>query len=205
MQHYHIVRRLRRKIRYDTGWRHLFRLENRNISPMYRLDLLNYLLRCCDLKFLRYNIITSYDDCAVRSRYGTDWRHLLHLENITSPLRVGLQLFYPSFNISYPGNCLTSKIWNWRRFKALSEQASQWRNAAATTCVRRQRQASNTTPATCNASVVGARSPTTTTAVEQYVRYTQAADAGQLMICPVVSLLNWRMRYIVERMTPGNR
>ena len=53
----------------------------------------------------------------------------------------------------------------------MSQQATQGRNAAAKTCLQLQQQAGNKTPATCNASVVAARSPTTTTttAVQQYV------------------------------------
>ena len=69
--------------------------------------------------------------------------------------------------------------------------------------MQRQQQASNTT-ATCNASIIGAHS-STTTAVQQYVQHTQAADAGQSLCPPPVSFFDGRVLYIVERIIPGTR
>ena len=45
----------------------------------------------------------------------------------------------------------------------------------------------------------------TTTAVHQYVQHIQAADAGEPMFPPPVSLLDGRVFYIVQRMIPGTR
>ena len=84
------------------------------------------------------------------------------------------------------------------------QHACQSRNAE-TTCVQYQQHASNTTPATCKSSVVVARSLTRTTAVQQEVQHIQAADAGEPMFPPPVSLLDGRVFYIVQRMIPGTR
>ena len=75
-------------------------------------------------------MITSHDDCDVKSKYDTGWRRLRALKiKISSTYR--LELSHPSVKILHPGSCLPSRICNWRRFKTLSQQASQWRNAAA--------------------------------------------------------------------------
>ena len=73
-----------------------------------------------------------------------------------------------------------------------------------------QQQHASTRPATQhqhNTSVVGTRSPTVTTAAQQYVPDTDAADADQSMIPPsrVSFCPGRRSSYIVELTTPGTR
>ena len=98
-------------------------------------------------KKLRFNIVTSYDDCAVKSRYGTGWRHRLGLENQNISPAYRLELFHPSGKISYPGNFLPPKICNWRGSVVTStsvNKCSRNNNMLAPPAAGQQHNTSNT-------------------------------------------------------------
>ena len=142
------------------------------------LNICIYGDECCDFAFLRWNIFTSYDDCAVQSEHDHSIDCAVKID-ITPP-RIG-----ENYCINLPKShiYLPSKIYDWRQ--PASQSVKKCSSNKATFC-RRQQQASNTALATCNSSVVGSRSPTTTatTAAQQYIQHTQAADVGQPIIFP---------------------